>query len=74
VGDTGPYRSRQRRGAALGFFSCFSYVNYVSRIKKRFGQKKMRRAAGAIPDANGRVVDFDHFNRRKWTRLDIFER
>jgi hypothetical protein len=27
--------------------------------------EKMRRAAGATPDANGRAVDFDHLGRRK---------
>jgi hypothetical protein len=30
----------------------------------------MRRVAGATPDANGRAVDFDHFGRRKRTRVD----
>jgi hypothetical protein len=32
--------------------------------------KKMRRAAGATPDANGRAVDFDQKSRRKQTRAD----
>jgi hypothetical protein len=32
----------------------FNYVNYVFMLKA----KKMRRAAGATPDANGRVRTF----------------
>jgi hypothetical protein len=33
----------------------------------------MRHASGATPDANGCAVDFDHLNRRKWTRVDILD-
>jgi hypothetical protein len=42
-----------------------------SRYKKNDSSEKMHRAAGATPDANGRAVNFNHFGRRKWTRVDI---
>jgi hypothetical protein len=44
----------------------FIYVNYGFMN----GEKIMRRAAGAILDANGRPDDFDHLSRRP-VRLDV---
>jgi hypothetical protein len=32
--------------------------------------KKIVRAAGGSPDANGHAISFDHFGRRKQTRVD----
>jgi hypothetical protein len=35
-------------------------------------QKKMRRAAGATPDVNGRTVDFNHLDQRQTDVREYF--